>query len=353
MSSSAPQRQFDLAELDTYMAAFLTGDAAGAVHRSLLSGGLSQMTVVYRTGERDADRTVVVRVPPEVGPLEPYEPVVEATLLEAMAELGVPVPRVVLVEADREHVGRAFYATDFISATMTAEADLSDPEEARTVAGAFLDLLVSVHEAPVDAMTVRGTLHDILGHIPAKTPLGVLDRWDAVLERTDIAVPAYHAFLSRWLRARCPDAAGQEVVVHGDFRLANVLWNDQPGSVAAMMDWEEAGLGDPMYDLAWLLMGSFADDDKVFGLATRREFIDGYAERTGRPVDPLRLLWWEVATGWSLLAMNGRATGLVAEGSYHDLRPMLYGYMNRRIAHTLLRKVTAHEDLLASAPLMS
>jgi aminoglycoside phosphotransferase (APT) family kinase protein len=349
MGTTDVDTTFDLARLDSYMARALTGDQAGKVERSLISGGLSQMTVRYTAqgataSASAADADVVVRVPPAFGPLEPYEPVTEARLLQAMSELGRPVPQVCLIEDDPRRLGRAFYATSFIPATMTAEGGARVGVDGSRLAESFIDLLLSIHRAPLETPTAAGTLREILGHLPEKTPQGVLDRWDGPLEAAGVSTPTYHRFLGEWLRLRRPAPSGLQTVVHGDFRLGNVLWRPD-GEVAAMMDWEETALGDPLYDLAWLLVGSYADDDMIFELAPRSWFIARYAERSGVTVDPARLLWWEVAAGWSLLAMNAVALGFMAQGRYHDIRPMLYGYLNRRIARVLLRKVRAYEDM--------
>lgn len=335
---------YDAEQLDRRMALLMTGSEDGVVRRSKLSGGLSQITLSYEADATTGASRAVVRVPPEFGPLEPYEPLVEATLLTLMARHGVPTPQVLAIESDARVVGRPYFATAFVDGTMSAEANGLDSATAAATATAFVDLLASVHAAPLEQSGPEGSLQELLGHLPTKTPDGLLDRWDAALAKTGIPVPEYHRFLGRWLRAHQPQGDGRLVVVHGDFRLANVLWStDRPATVAALLDWEEAALGNPLYDLAWLLMGSIEDDDVVYGLATRRALVSAYAERTGLAIDPTDLLWWEVAVGWGLLAMNGLATGYVGDGRYADLRPMLYGYMNRRIAHTLLLKVSAHE----------
>lgn len=349
---ATPAGTFDFAPLDAYLARVLTGDESGQVERSVISGGLSQMTIRYRrtegvTAAAGASRSgdLVVRVPPATGPLVPYEPVTEAKLMQAFAAFDVPVPRVELVEADPGPVGRPFYATSFIPAAMTAKGGERVGMADLELAERFLDVLMAINHAPLDAPTEAGTLREIVGHLPPKTPEGALNRWAGAMDAHGISTPTYQAFLQRWLQLRQPAPPERCTVVHGDFRLGNVLWTSS-GHVAAMMDWEEAALGDPLYDLAWMLIGSYDDDDQVFGIATRRWFIDRYSERSGGPVDQSRLLWWEVATGWSLLCMNAVAVGLYAQCRFHDVRPMLYGYLNRRIAHVLLRKVRAYEDAL-------
>src|SRR5437588_11457808 len=93
----------DLDRLDRYMAKALTGDEDGAVSRTQLSGGMSQMTVIYRPIGRDGTpapdaEQLVVRVAPTSGPLEPYDPVVEATLMTTVGGFGIAAPEVALSE---------------------------------------------------------------------------------------------------------------------------------------------------------------------------------------------------------------------------------------------------------------
>ncbi|WP_067681397.1 phosphotransferase family protein [Nocardia miyunensis] len=337
--------EFDIEALDGYIARALGADDSRHVTRRMLGGGLSQLTIMYdRTtpsANPDALDRLVVRVPPAFGPLEPYEPAVEAGLLREMAGQGVPVPNVALLETDAEIVGRPFYATEFDPGTMTAEGAGSTGMDRQRMAEALVDLLVRIHRVPVG--TENGGAAGLLGHLSVKSPAGLLERWTDRLREEDVQLPAYHQFLERWLRHRIPAPSADLTIVHGDFRLANVLWGAD-GAVSAMMDWEESSLGDPLYDLAWMLTGSYADEDLIFGLAPRSWFIEAYESRSAVEFDRQTLLWWEVATGWSLLAMNAIAIKLQADGRYHDLRPLLYTYLNRRIAQVLLKKIVRFEE---------
>jgi len=95
-------------------------------------------------------------------------------------------------------------------------------------------------------------------------------------------------------------------------------------------------------------MGTFDDDDDVLGLASRGWILDRYATQAGIELDRQRLLWWEVASGWSLLCMNAIASGYIVEGVNRDVRALLYCFLNRRIAGAPLRKIEAYEQERAS-----
>jgi aminoglycoside phosphotransferase (APT) family kinase protein len=99
----------------------------------------------------------------------------------------------------------------------------------------------------------------------------------------------------RWLRDRDPGLPEHVTLVHGDFRHGNLIIG--PDGVRAVLDWELAHLGDPMEDLGWICVNSwrFGEIDKpVGGFGSREELFAGYEEATGHPVDPDRVMFWEV-----------------------------------------------------------
>lgn len=353
MNSSATSRidevpAVDLELLDRFMAKALSDDEDVGVSRTQLTGGMSQMTVIYRplrsdgTPAPDAEQ-LVVRIPPVTGPLEPYDPIVEASVMTTVGGFGIAAPEVALVEDTGAVIGRQFYATRFVSGFMSAEGAFGPAAQQDRMAQAYVDQLVAIHNVPVGVPGPAGvSFEQLLEPVPEKTPSAVLERWTAALDERDVRIPAYQQFLLEWLRLRMPDDDGRRALVHGDYRLANMLWTAD-SSIAAAMDWEEAALGDPYSDLAWTLMGTSEPVDDVLGLATRRWMLDRYASGAGIELDPQRLLWWEVASSWSLLCMNAKAISVIADGSSRDIRPLLYGYMNRRIAGGPLRRIEAFE----------
>lgn len=329
------------------MAEMLAGDPSAPVSRRQLSGGLSQMTLAYRLDREDATAadSVVVRIPPTSGPLEPYDSAIEAAVMAAAARFGIAVPEVLMVEESTAKIGRPFYATRFVGGLLTSEGAFGPQADLERMAEAYVDQLAALHAIPVDAPLDDGrSLTELLGESPRKTPAEVLKRWPETLAKRDFEEPAYQQFIRRWLELRMPATGDVDLaLVHGDYRLGNMLWTED-SAIAAAMDWEEAGLGDPYYDLAWTLVGSFADEDDVLGLAERRWVIDRYAAQAGITIDPQRLGWWEVACGWSLLCTN--AIGVISaavEAVGLDVRAILYAYLNQRIALGLLPKIERYE----------
>src|SRR5207344_1274049 len=117
--------------------------------------------------------------------------------------------------------------------------------------------------------------------------------WEAELDRIGEPLPAVEVGL-RWLRLNRPSPVERPALVHGDFRLGNLIVDDD--GLAAVIDWELCHAGDPAEDIGWLCIRSwrFGNDDRpVAGLGAPAELLDAYAAAGGRPLEPERLRWWE------------------------------------------------------------
>jgi aminoglycoside phosphotransferase (APT) family kinase protein len=121
-----------------------------------------------------------------------------------------------------------------------------------------------------------------------------LKRWTDQLERT---IPHTRPLpvmenVKQWLRARIP-ASPAPTIVHGDYKLDNVMFDPQSARAIAVLDWEMSTIGDPLADFGWMLTywpdptdratgGVIASMEAAEGWLTRREMIDRYERRTGR-----------------------------------------------------------------------
>ncbi|WP_040167510.1 phosphotransferase family protein [Microbacterium gorillae] len=328
----------ELSVVDTHVAAVL-GRAPSALSRRTLSGGMSQTTLLYAADGADA---AVVRIPPRFGPLEPYDPPAEARLISWVRARGLAVPEVLFVEETGQVLDRSFFGTRVIDGVAIQDGahGLSD-ERKQEMAEVYVATLARIH-----AMGAEPTARAELAWAPEKTPDAVLRRWEQSLDGAPIVLPAYHRYLHDWLRSHPLPASTTLSVVHGDYRLANMMFGAD-GALAAVLDWEESGYGDPYFDLGWSLVGTVEDGDLVMGLLTREQFLADYAEATGAPIDRERLLWWEVAAAWSKMCMDSKAVSLIADGRYTDVRPMMSCYTNRAVASIALRKIERADALIA------
>ncbi|MEZ5142005.1 MAG: phosphotransferase family protein [Acidimicrobiales bacterium] len=206
----------------------------------------------------------------------------EASLLRAAAAAGVPVAPVVAATDDPAVFGSACVVLGRLDGETIARRILRDDEyaTARTVlVGQAAAALAAIHRIPIDQVPA----------LREQEPVGDLR---TLLDHLGQPHPAFELGL-RWLAEHRPPA-GRVTVVHGDFRLGNLIVG--PDGLRAVLDWELAHLGDPTEDLGWLCVKAwrFGGWSPVAGLGSLAELTDAYAAAGGPPVDPAELHWWMV-----------------------------------------------------------
>jgi aminoglycoside phosphotransferase (APT) family kinase protein len=157
--------------------------------------------------------------------------------------------------------------------------------------------------------------------------------------------------VARWLEAHRP-APSPPGIMHGDYQLINVMFqHDAPARLAAVVDWEQATIGDPLLDLGWVLAG-WADPGEARvrfgssyfarrdGLPTRAELTERYARRTGRALDALE---YYVVLAWFKLAC-------VLEGAYARwVKGMSTSDVHRMMGDMVLTLLRDAEETVARA----
>ncbi|MFA0842829.1 phosphotransferase family protein [Streptomyces rochei] len=278
------------------------GLVAGPLSGRLIEGGRSNLTYAVS----DGTGSWVVRRPPLGHVLATaHDMKREHRVISALHPTDVPVPRPVLLCEDEEVLGAPFYVMEFVEGTpyRTAEqlAPLG-PERTRAAVLNLVDTLVGLHA--VDPAEVG------LGDFGR--PEGFLDRqlrrWakqlDASRNRDLAGIDELHATLGREL-PRSPSPT----VVHGDYRLDNVLIGGENDEIRAILDWEMSTLGDPLTDLGLLVMYSsplgmpdspVSTTAQAPGHPAPAELIERYAARSGRDVSAVA---WYTAFAWFKLAV--------------------------------------------------
>ena len=258
---------------------------------ALIPGGKSNLTFDL-TSEAG---TVVLRRPPD-GPLLPraHDMGREARVQRALATTSVPVPGIVF-EDPGELIGVPFYVMEKVDGHVvrdTLPAGWAESaEDRRAIADALVDMLADLHA--VDPGEVG--LPDF-GR-PAGLGEREVRRWSEQWERSKSRDVLAVDELARRLRADPPAGPGG-AIVHGDFRLDNCLMATQmPPSVAAVLDWELATLGDPLADLGLLLFYWRQNGEAkpvltpapsmLPGFPPRSYLADRYAKRTGADLSDL------------------------------------------------------------------
>lgn len=264
------------------------GQAPGASHEGW----------VLRVGHGSGDK-VVVRLEPDEGPFLDYDGAEEAALLRRLATHGFPVPRVLAV-GERDVVGARFMVLEWIDGEVLnprAALDMS-PSERRDRAAAMAEMLARLHTAPwrslagdehVDAAEDgAGAMDDGLD--------AILEQFGRALSQLRVVNSVVLDYVRVWLERHAPERTVQKSVVHGDFRLGNVVWRGD--QIVGILDWETASVGDPLFDIAWMCMGATNGADQIMGLVTRDEFVRLYAEASGHEIAAADLVFWQVVAAW-------------------------------------------------------
>lgn len=292
----------DLDRLSALLERERPGLVNGPLSGRLLEGGRSNLTYALSDGTAQW----VVRRPPLGHVLATaHDMRREHRVITALHRTPVPVPRTELLCEDEEVLGAPFYVMEFVDGVPYRTADQLvplGPERTRRAVLGLVDTLVDLHA--VDPGEV--------GLADFGRPEGFLDRqlrrWgkqlDASRDRELAGIDELHAALGREL-PRSPAPA----VVHGDYRLDNVLIGEDDDEIKAILDWEMSTLGDPLTDLGLLVMYSMPPampDSPVSttaeapGHPAPAELIERYAARSGRDVSAVS---WYTAFAWFKLAV--------------------------------------------------
>jgi aminoglycoside phosphotransferase (APT) family kinase protein len=219
----------------------------------------------------------------------------EAALLTAAHAAGVPVPEVVAAADD------VVVMTRLAGETLARRIlrDDTDAPARRRLTGQCAQALARLHtKVPYDAVTDLPVDDDPLATLRAT--------FDALGEPQ----PALELGFLRLARSR-PERSGR-AVVHGDFRLGNLMVDGD--GLVGVLDWELAHVGDPAEDLGWMCVPSwrFGGPAPVAGVGTREELLASYVEAGGPVVDVDTLRWWEAfgTLRWGVICVQQAAAHL-------------------------------------------
>lgn len=287
----------------------------GAVEAVRIGEGVSNVTfVVTRAGFEG-----VLRRPPRPPfPARAHDVLREVRLLTALRRSSARVPRVLAACEDSSVLGVPFYLMERIEGRVLAYTlpdEFRAADARRRIAEEFVDALAELHRVDVEAPQLTEFVRP---ESYSLRQLRVYSRiWDEQLHRPNRTADAVRDLL--WARVPSPT---ERSVVHGDYRLGNVMFGPEaPPRLVAVLDWEVASIGDPAYDLGYLLatypepsddsgyLLDFAAFAALPGFPTRAELIDRYEHAVGRSVGDLRwhvaLANWRTAVGLESFYQRG------------------------------------------------
>lgn len=291
----------DSTRLRAHLDRALPGLVTGPLRARIVEGGRSNLTYVVSDGR---SRWVVRR--PPLGHVLPtaHDMRREHRVISALGPTPVPVPGVRLLCTDESVLGAPFYVMDFVDGVPYRRAEELaplGPERTGRVVAALIDTLVDLHA--VD--------HAAVGLADFGRPDGFLHRqlhrWrkqlDASRSRDIPGIDSLHERLTA-----CVPVSPEPAIVHGDYRLDNVLVG-RDDTITAVLDWEMSTLGDPLTDLALLLVygerrelhpGPVGDVSAAPGYPGTEEIATRYARRSGRDLSALN---WYLAFAFFKLAV--------------------------------------------------
>jgi aminoglycoside phosphotransferase (APT) family kinase protein len=274
-----PQHRFDEAALRRYLEANLPG-FTGPLQVLQFQGGQSNPTFCLRTPAAE----YVLRKKPS-GTLLPSAHAVdrEARVMRALAATEVPVPHVHLLCADETVIGQMFYVMDRVPGRIFANPLLPDCDasERAAIYDDMNRVLAALHRVDWRAAGLEGfgKPHGYVGR--------QIERW---VKQYRAAVPEDVRAMERlmqWLPARIP-ADERTSIVHGDYRLQNVIIHPREPQVVAVLDWELATLGHPLADLAYNLLSRRLPPEAdgiegrtASGIPNETAYVARYCQRAG------------------------------------------------------------------------
>jgi len=279
------------------------GIGAGELEAERIGEGHSNLTFLVRRG----DARVVLRRPPRP-PLPPsaHDVLREARLLRALGPTPVRAPRVLAVGEDERLLGVPFYVMEEEHGTVITHSvppALDDPGGRAAIGRDLVSALAEIHSVDWRARGLEGF----------GKPTGYLERqlrrFGGLWEHNKTRELPRVQQVGDWLAGNLPESP-RATIVHGDYRLGNVMVRDDPPPrVAAIFDWELATIGDPLADVGyltvtWVEAGDPADTmfssltavTRQEGFQTRDELVALYEEATGRSMSDLR--WYQTLALW-------------------------------------------------------
>ncbi|XP_052237570.1 acyl-CoA dehydrogenase family member 10-like isoform X2 [Dreissena polymorpha] len=239
-----------------------------------------------------AGKNLVLRKKPP-GKLLPSAHAVEREyqIMKAVEGHGVPVPKMLALCEDDSVLGTPFYIMEHLPGRIFKDHLLSDsrPEERRAIYSEMIKTLCKIHSVSIQDAGLQGYgKHD--GYLKRN-----FQRWAKQYEASKTTDIESMNKLMEWIPKNFPPTE-RCTIVHGDFRLDNLIYHEYRPEVLGVLDWELSTLGDPLTDLATLVIcyyiphgfpmfPSFVGEDlKALGIPEEKELIQEYCRRMGVPM---------------------------------------------------------------------
>ncbi|KVV44034.1 phosphotransferase [Burkholderia ubonensis] len=341
--TNTPQ-QLDVARLTRYLEQHIPG-FEGPVEAEKFAGGQSNPTFLLNA---KSGRYVLRRQPPGELLKSAHAVDREFRILTALSGTAVPVARPYHLCEDRDVIGSLFYVMSYEDGRIfwsPALPDLPKPDRAICY-DAVLQTMVALHEVDVDAAGLSdygrpgNYFERQIGVWTKQYRAAETERLDAMETLID------------WLPKACPADTGRPALVHGDFRIDNLMFERDSYRVKAVLDWELSTLGNPLADLAYFCMclrlpsagdvpGLAGEDRDALGIPHEAQIVARYCELRG--IAPIEN--WHFYLAFSFFRLAAIAQGVKAralKGNASSTKARQVGEMAGRLAEEAVRVIDAH-----------
>jgi len=329
----AERHRFDTAALASYLASHIAG-FSGPLTAEQFKGGQSNPTYLLAAGGK---RYVMRAKPGPAAKLLPSAHAVdrEYRVITALAQAGIPVPRTYCLCEDESVSGRAFFVMEHVAGRVLWDQAL--PGMTKAERAAIYDemnrVIAALHS--VDPAAIGLADYGKPGNYFERQ----IGRWSKQYRASETEKIEAMDNLIAWLPANIPP--GDETsIVHGDYRLDNLIFHPTEPRILAILDWELSTLGHPLADFSYHCMswhipastfrGIAGLDLAALGIPSERDYIAAYCRRTGRE----SLAHWDFYIAYNLFriaailqgiakrALEGTASSAVAVEQGKRARPL-------------------------------
>ena len=278
-------QDLDLARLEPWLREQIPSlDAALSVEK--FAGGQSNPTFKLSAGDT---HYVLRRKPPGELLASAHAVDREFRVIDALRDTDVPVPNAIALCTDDSVIGSMFYVMEHLEGRIFWDPAVPEVnnEERTAIYDEMNRVLAALHRVNVD--TVGLTDYGKPGNYYARQ----IGRWTKQYRASETEAVAEMEALIDWLPNHIPEGDETVALVHGDYRLDNMIFHPREPRVIGILDWELSTIGDPLADLAYQLMawrfpreggisGLEGLDRSSLGLPSDDDYIAAYCHRTGR-----------------------------------------------------------------------
>jgi aminoglycoside phosphotransferase (APT) family kinase protein len=242
-------------------------------------------------------------------------------VIKALEPTPVPTPKVYWYEEDRSLLGGPFFVMEKVEGEVpnpwsrAGKQAYAEAAKRGKLPRGFVETLASLHNldwkaAGLDFLGVPGPGKDFV--------LREIAKWERLIAESARKPEPVLTELIMWLKANAPEAK-RLALVHGAYRTGNMIINND--AIASLIDWELQVIGDPMYDVAYVLSDLNREGSPLLSCLVERDlFIDYYQELTGLAIDFEACRYYDILYMMRSTAFWLSASGLFADGRNKDLR---------------------------------